>query len=85
LTALQKYTATLHQLAYDMATDTIDEYLKLEKITTLECLEYYCLGIIECFVDEFLRRTTVTDTHRLLAKVEERGFSNMLGSIDCMY
>jgi hypothetical protein len=35
-------------------------------------------------VDEFLRRTTVTDTHRLLAKVEERGFSNMLGSIDCM-
>jgi hypothetical protein len=85
LTALQKYTATLRQLAYDMATDTIDEYLKLEKITTLECLEYYCLGIIECFVDEFLRRTTVTDTHRLLAKVEERRFSDMLGSIDCMH
>jgi hypothetical protein len=31
LTILQKCTATLHQLGYDMATDTIDEYLKLEK------------------------------------------------------
>jgi hypothetical protein len=45
-----------------MATDTIDEYMKLEKITVLECLEYYCSGIIECFKDEFLRRPTVTDT-----------------------
>jgi hypothetical protein len=35
LTALQKCTAALHQLAYGMITDTIDEYLKLEKITAL--------------------------------------------------
>jgi hypothetical protein len=25
-------------------------------------LKYYCLGIIECFGDEFLRRSTIADT-----------------------
>jgi hypothetical protein len=68
-----------------MTTYTIDEYLKLEKTTALECLQYYCLGIIECFGDEFLHRATVADTRRLLAKVEERGFFDMLGSINYMH
>jgi hypothetical protein len=68
-----------------MTVDTIDEYLKLGKTTALECLEYYCSCIIECFRDEFLCRPTVTDTQRLLAKAEERGFSGMLGSIDYMH
>jgi hypothetical protein len=68
-----------------MIIDTIDVYLKLEKITVLECLEYYCLGIIEYFEDGFLHRPTVADTQRLLAKTEERGFLGILGSIDCMY
>jgi hypothetical protein len=85
LTALQKCIAALRQLTYGIAADTIDEYLKLGKTTALECLEYYCSGIIECFGDEFLRCPTVTDTHRLLAKAEERGFHGMLGSIDCMH
>jgi hypothetical protein len=85
LTALQKCTTALRQLVYGMVADTIDEYLKLGKTTTLECLEYYCLDIIECFGDEFLRRPTVVDTQRLLAKAEERGFPGMLGSIDCMH
>jgi hypothetical protein len=40
LTALQKCTAALHQLAYVMVVDIIDEYLKLGKTTDLECLEY---------------------------------------------
>jgi hypothetical protein len=85
LTALQKCTAALLQLAYDMTVDRIDEYLKLGKSTALECLEYYCSGIIECFGNEFLRRPTVADTQCLLAKSEERGFPGMLGSIDCMH
>jgi hypothetical protein len=68
-----------------MTTDTIDEYMKLGKTTTLECVEYYCSGIIEYFGDEFLCRSTIADTQRLLAKAEERGFSSMLGSIDYMH
>jgi hypothetical protein len=35
-------------LAYGMTADTIDEYLKLGKTITLECLENYCDGIIDC-------------------------------------
>jgi hypothetical protein len=85
LTALQKCTTALRQLAYGMTTYTIDEYLKLGKTTTLECIEYYYSGIIECFGDEFLRRPTVIDTQCLLAKAEECGFSDMLWSIDCMH
>jgi hypothetical protein len=61
-----------------MTTDTIDEYMKLGKTTILECLEYYCSDIIECFGDEFLRHLTVADTQCLLAKAEERGFPGML-------
>jgi hypothetical protein len=68
-----------------MTADTIDEYLKLDNSTALECLEYYCSNIIECFGDEFLRRPIVTDTQRLLAKAEERRFPDMLGSIDCIH
>jgi hypothetical protein len=59
--------------------------MKLEKSTVLEYLKYYCADIIECFGTEFLRHPTVVDTQRLLAKVKERGFPGMLGSIDCMY
>jgi hypothetical protein len=85
LTALQKCTTALRQLAYGMTRDIIDEYMKLGKITALECLEYYCLNIIEYFGDKFLRHPTVTDTQRLLVKVEERGFPGMLESIDCIH
>jgi hypothetical protein len=85
LTALQKYTAVVRQLAYGMTTDTIDKYLKLEKSTVVECLEYYYSGIIECFRTEFLRCPIITDTQRLLAKVEEYGFFGMLGSIDYIH
>jgi hypothetical protein len=85
LIVLQKCTIAMRQLTYDMTTDTIDEYLKLGKSTDLECVEYYCASIIECFRDEFLRCPTVADTQRLLAKAEEREFPDMLGSIHYMY
>jgi hypothetical protein len=82
---LQKCIIIVCQLAYGMARDMIDEYLKLAKSTALECLEYYCVGIIECFGAEFLRHPIVADTQCLLAKVEERGFLGMLGSIVYMH
>jgi hypothetical protein len=72
LTLLQKYTTALRQLAYDMVTNTIDEYMKLGKKLTLECLKYYCASIIECYGAELLCHSTVTDTQCLLGKIEER-------------
>jgi hypothetical protein len=54
LTLLQKCITVVHQLAYSMVAYMIYEYLKLGKSSALECLEYYCLGIIECFGAEFV-------------------------------
>jgi hypothetical protein len=85
LSALQKCIVDLRQLAYGMTADMIDEYLKLGKSTTLDCLEHYCACIIKCFGAEFLHCHTVADTQHLLAKVEEQRFFGMLGSIDCMH
>jgi hypothetical protein len=85
LTPLQKYTVVLHQLADGITADMIHKYLKFGKSTSLEHLEYYWADIIECYGTEFLRRITVTDTLRLLVKVEECGFSGILGSIDYMH
>jgi hypothetical protein len=65
LTALQKCTAAMRQLAYGMVAYMIDDYLKLGKSTTLECLEYYCSDIIEWFRAEFLCHPTIVDTQRL--------------------
>jgi hypothetical protein len=75
----------MRQLAYVMTADTIDEYMKLEKLSALDYLEYYCAGIIECFGAKFLRRPTVIDTQRLLGKTEERVLLIMLWIIDYMY
>ena len=84
-TPLQKCTAALRLLAYGAAADTVDEWLKLARQTSSECLEMFCEGIIHCYGEEFCRRPNVADTQRLLAKAEERGFPGMLGSIDCMH
>jgi hypothetical protein len=85
LTALEMRITVVCQLAYGMAVNTIDAYLKLGKSTVLKCLEYYCLNIIEYFGAKFLRRPTVADTQHLLVKLEERAFPCMLGSIDYMH
>jgi hypothetical protein len=85
LTPLVKCTAVLRMLCYGAVADSVDEYLKIGRSTTSECLEKFCEGIIACFGPEFLRRPTEEDTKRLLAKAEERGMPGMLGSIDCMH
>jgi hypothetical protein len=85
LTVLQKCTTVVRQLAYHMATDMIDGYPKLAKSTALECLEYYCADIIECFGAEFLRRPIVASTQHLLAKTEGHCFPDMLGDIEYMH
>nr|XP_051190910.1 uncharacterized protein LOC127304252 [Lolium perenne] len=82
---IQKCTAALRLLAYGAAADTIDEWLKLARQTSSDCLDRFCEGIIDCYGEMFCRRPTVEDTQRLLAKAEERGFPGMLGSIDCMH
>ncbi|XP_024016122.1 uncharacterized protein LOC112089284 [Eutrema salsugineum] len=42
-------------------------------------------GVINVFGDEYLRRPTADDLQRLLDVGQSRGFSGIIGSIDCMH
>uniref|UniRef100_A0A0D3ACM1 Myb-like domain-containing protein n=1 Tax=Brassica oleracea var. oleracea TaxID=109376 RepID=A0A0D3ACM1_BRAOL len=85
LSSLQKCTTAIRVLAYGIAADTVDEYLRLGETTTRKCLEHFVEGIINLFSDEYLRRPTLADLQRLLYIGEYRGFPGMIGSIDCMH
>ncbi|KAG6410867.1 hypothetical protein SASPL_128938 [Salvia splendens] len=85
-TPIQKCTAAIRQLAYGGATDMWDEYLHIGETTTMECMKYFCQGVIEIFSDQYLRSPTPEDCRDLLRMHEEQhGFPGMLGSIDCMH
>ncbi|KAK2659140.1 hypothetical protein Ddye_005673 [Dipteronia dyeriana] len=66
LYALQKITAVFQMLAYGCPTDATDEYIKIEKSTTIESLKIFCHAVVEEFVDEYLRSPNATDVARLL-------------------
>ncbi|KAG5554014.1 hypothetical protein RHGRI_011773 [Rhododendron griersonianum] len=85
LSSLVKITATIRLLAYGIAADAIDEYLRIGESTTLKCLRKFAKAIIAIFSDEYLRSPNNNDIARLLAIGESRGFPGMLGNIDCMH
>jgi hypothetical protein len=81
---IHKCIVAIRQLAYGGSADQLDEYLKMGESTGVECLKKFVKGVIEVYSEEYLRRLTVQDVERLLEIGERRGFSGMLGSIDCM-
>ena len=85
LSSLQKVTATLRMLAYGVAADQVDEYLRIGETTGIESLKRFAKVVVEVFGDEYLRSPNTNDLARLLAKAKEHGFPVMLGSIDCMH
>ena len=85
ISGLIKVTAALRMLAYGTSADSLDENLELGESTVLECLRRFCEAAIARFGGEYLRDPTPEDLERLLADGASRGFSGMLGSIDCMH
>ncbi|XP_020263138.1 uncharacterized protein LOC109839117 [Asparagus officinalis] len=85
LTPIQKCTGAIRMLAYGVAADACDEYVKIGESTAIECTRKFCEGVIALFQDEYLRRPNVEDLQRLLQVGQERGFPGMIGSIDCMH
>jgi hypothetical protein len=88
LSPLQKCTAAMHILAYGTPADALDEYLKIEKCTALECMDKFTPGgggVIEVFGGEYLRRPSHEDVESLLQVNEARVFLGMLESIDCKH
>jgi hypothetical protein len=83
--ALQKCTVAMRMLAYGAPSDSADDYLRMAESTTFDCFYRFCRTVIAVFEDIYLRSATIKDTAQILAFNEARGFSGMLGSIDCMH
>lgn len=82
---IQKCTVTLRMLAYGIAWDTQDDYLRMAECTTIDCMYRFYREIVAVFRKTYLRTPDADDTARILAQNLERGFPGMLDSIDCMH
>ncbi|XP_058783265.1 uncharacterized protein LOC131657937 [Vicia villosa] len=85
ISPLAKCTTAMRMLAYGVAADAVDEYIKIGGTTALECLRRFCKGIIRLYEQVYLRAPTQDDLQRILHVSEMRGFPRMIGSIDCMH
>ena len=85
LSSLQKMTAAIRMLAYGVAADVVDDYVRIDESTTIESLKRFVRAVVAIFSNEYLRSPNNDDIARLLAMGTNRGFPEMLGSIDCMH
>ncbi|XP_056682783.1 uncharacterized protein [Spinacia oleracea] len=85
LSGLQKCTAAIRMLAYGLAPDGVDEYVRMGQTTSRKSLLHFTQGVIKHFAEEYLRSPTDEDLRRILYQNEMRGFPGMIGSIDCMH
>jgi hypothetical protein len=72
-------------LAYGVAGNLIDEYLRMSESTCLELMNKFFKALIAVFGTIYLKEPNVEDTAQLLSINEERGFLRMIGSIECMH
>ena len=82
---IQKCITALRMFAYGTRADSVDEYIKIGESTARSCLLHFAQAIRQAYTEVYLRRPNVTDLQRLLHDGQRRGFSGMLGSIDCMH
>jgi hypothetical protein len=80
-----KCLAAVRVLAYGSSADAIDDYVHIGEDTILEAIRRFTLAVMEIFREEYLRAHNDDNTERLLGESQERGWSGMLGSIDCMH
>ncbi|XP_040258827.1 uncharacterized protein [Aegilops tauschii subsp. strangulata] len=79
-----KCTTALWVLAYGTAADSWDEYLRMSERTCGDAMVRFATVMVEVFGPQYLRESTVADTERLLPISGARGWTGMLGSLDCM-
>ena len=72
-------------LAYGVAADFMDKYLRIEKTTIIESLKRFVKALISVFSKEYFRSPNSQDIARLLANGKNRGSLGILESIDYMH
>ena len=78
LSCLQKVVAAFLMLAYGVAADAMDDYIRIGESTALESLRKLVTVVVQVFGPEYLRLPNEHDTARLLIIGESRGFSGIL-------
>src|ERR1044072_8957116 len=59
ISPIAKCSTAMRMLAYGVAADAVDEYIKIGGTTALECLRRFCKGIIRLYEQQYLRAPTV--------------------------
>ena len=85
LSLLQKCTAAMRMLAYDVSAYAVDDNVRIRKSTAVEGLKKFISIVVTIFEGEYLRKPNSNDIQRPLQMGEARGFPGMMGSIDCMH
>ncbi|XP_021727166.1 uncharacterized protein LOC110694296 [Chenopodium quinoa] len=74
LSPLQKCTVVIRMLAYGMAADAVDEYVRISQSTARVALQRFCAEVIDQFGTEYMRNPTTDELARILHQNELRGF-----------
>ncbi|KAE8974050.1 hypothetical protein PR001_g26124 [Phytophthora rubi] len=75
LSALQKSTAAIRQLAYGMPAGAVDEYVRIVETAAIKSLKRFCAAVDNVFGEEYLRAPTAADdVERLQVMHAKRGF-----------
>nr|GEY47924.1 hypothetical protein [Tanacetum cinerariifolium] len=81
---LIKRTSAIHQLAYGVNGNFLDEYMQISERSSRMALDHFCEAVMQIYGPKFLRKPTVTDIEKLYRHHEEKhGFPGMLGNLDC--
>ncbi|RAL52118.1 hypothetical protein DM860_014945 [Cuscuta australis] len=84
--SVQKCTAMLRQMAYEMTSDMFDEYLKMSARSIRSCVYKFSKTIIQIYHKRYLRKPTASNIQQLQARhAAKHDFVDMLGSIDCTH
>lgn len=82
---LQRVVAALRKLSYGVASDAVDEYVRISESSAHESLSMFCRAICELYGAEYGRKPTEDDLRRILKINANRGFPGCVGSIDCQH
>jgi hypothetical protein len=81
LSNIQKYTIILRMLAYNIATNVIDEYYRLGKITTTRAMKQFMVTIKICFLSTYLKQIIHNDNDKKMKVNANKRFLGMLGAL----
>jgi hypothetical protein len=82
---LQRVVAVLRKLSYGVASDSVDQYVRISESSAHESLAKFCRAVCELYGVEYGRQPTEDDLRRILKINANRGFPGCVGSIDCQH